>query len=78
MALCEKHALGSSGSTVKHREPDPESAKPLESDIRKRAYELYLRRGGVPGDAQSDWLEAEREVRQAMAEAHCPTCQSNR
>jgi hypothetical protein len=30
--------------------------------IRKRAYELYLRRGCSPGSEIEDWLLAEREV----------------
>jgi hypothetical protein len=30
--------------------------------IRKRAYEIYLQRGGVPGREIEDWLTAEREV----------------
>jgi hypothetical protein len=35
----------------------------LEADIRRCAYDLYVARGGVGGDAVSDWLEAERMVR---------------
>jgi len=30
--------------------------------IEQRAYELYLARGGRPGDALGDWLAAEREL----------------
>lgn len=32
--------------------------------IRKKAYELYEKRGRKPGNAMNDWLEAERIVRQ--------------
>jgi hypothetical protein len=32
-------------------------------DIRNRAHEIYLGRGGSEGDPIADWLEAEREVR---------------
>jgi hypothetical protein len=32
--------------------------------IRKKAYELYEKRGRKPGYAMNDWLEAERIVRQ--------------
>lgn len=32
--------------------------------IRKKAYELYEKRGRKPGQAMNDWLEAERIVRQ--------------
>ena len=34
----------------------------LESEIRVRAYELYLQRGVNGGSEQEDWLLAEREV----------------
>lgn len=29
--------------------------------IRRRAFELYVERGTQPGDAVTDWLQAERE-----------------
>lgn len=32
--------------------------------IRKKAYELYEKRGKKPGHSMDDWLEAERIVRQ--------------
>ncbi len=31
--------------------------------IRLRAYEIYLQRGGTPGNPHEDWRVAEREVR---------------
>ncbi len=31
--------------------------------IAARAYEVYLKRGFGPGDALSDWLEAERQLK---------------
>ena len=34
-----------------------------QEDVRNRAHEIYLRRGGADGDPVADWLEAEREVR---------------
>ncbi len=42
----------------------PQSAQPinLDEEIRRRAYELYLERGGGAGDQHQDWLTAEREV----------------
>ena len=36
----------------------------IEEYIRRRAYELYLERGGQEGFAEADWLRAESEVRQ--------------
>ena len=35
----------------------------LTPQIAKRAYELYERRGGADGEADQDWLQAEREIR---------------
>lgn len=35
----------------------------LHERIRRRAFELFLARCGGAGDALSDWLEAERQVR---------------
>ena len=34
-----------------------------EDDIARRAYALYLARGGGHGEDQADWLQAERELR---------------
>jgi hypothetical protein len=36
---------------------------PREEAVRRRAYELYERRGREDGQALRDWLEAERQVR---------------
>ena len=33
-----------------------------EQEIRTRAYEIYLQRGGQPGYELEDWLQAEREL----------------
>jgi DUF2934 family protein len=39
------------------------SLQPSEEDIRMRAYQRYLERGGGDGRHFDDWLEAERELR---------------
>ena len=31
-------------------------------EIRRRAYEIYRERDGLPGDELDDWLRAEREL----------------
>src|SRR5262245_35625375 len=36
---------------------------PTEDDIRRRAYERYLERGGGHGSDEEDWLHAEQELR---------------
>jgi DUF2934 family protein len=40
------------------------STGPNEDDIRRRAYQRYLERGGGDGQDFDDWLEAERELKQ--------------
>lgn len=35
----------------------------IQKEIEKRAYELFLERGGKPGHAMEDWMKAEKEVR---------------
>ncbi|HKW34025.1 MAG TPA: DUF2934 domain-containing protein [Candidatus Acidoferrum sp.] len=35
---------------------------PTHDEIALRAYEIYLERGGAPGDALEDWIRAEREL----------------
>jgi Protein of unknown function (DUF2934) len=35
------------------------------SEIRRRAYEIYLERGGLPGRELEDWLQAEYEIQNA-------------
>jgi hypothetical protein len=42
---------------------------PTESEIRQRAYEIYLSRGDAPGNAELDWLQAESELRARKAAA---------
>ena len=41
------------------KSPDGNSAH---EEIRGRAYEIYLERGGQPGGGMDDWLQAEREL----------------
>jgi hypothetical protein len=37
--------------------------EPTHDEIAKRAYELYLARGGDAGEPEQDWLRAESELR---------------
>ena len=34
-------------------------------EIRLRAYEIHIERGGFPGNELDDWLQAERELQHA-------------
>jgi hypothetical protein len=38
----------------------------VDQQIRERAYEIYLARGGQDGDEVSDWLAAEQEVNESI------------
>jgi hypothetical protein len=43
----------------------PRTAKPSHDLIAKRAYELFLERGGEHGHDEEDWLTAERQLNPA-------------
>ena len=38
---------------------------PSEEDIRRRAYQRYVERGGSNGTDFEDWLQAERELKKS-------------
>jgi len=42
----------------------PKQSTISESDLRHRAYEIYLKRGSNPGNEIGDWLQAERELKE--------------
>jgi hypothetical protein len=49
----------------------PQKAKqalPLEEQIRQRAHEIYLQRGGQDGSDWDDWFQAEQEIQTAQDE----------
>jgi hypothetical protein len=37
-----------------------------DEEIRRRAYDIYLERGGQPGRDLDDWLQAERELERGV------------
>jgi hypothetical protein len=37
-------------------------SKTIEDNVKQRAFELYINRGGVHGNDQEDWFLAEQEV----------------
>jgi hypothetical protein len=37
-------------------------ARPGREEIEVRAYQIYIQRGGTPGQDVEDWLQAEREL----------------
>jgi len=42
---------------------------PIHEEIQRHAYEIYLSRGASDGRDLKDWLQAERDLRQANASA---------
>ena len=42
--------------------PRATTAAPTLEQIQLRAYEIFLERGGAPGNEVEDWLRAEREL----------------
>ena len=57
-----KRARAASRPTAAPPETPP-TDEPSPDDIRRRAYERYLERGGNHGRHFDDWLEAEKELR---------------
>ena len=55
------HNAGKTRATPKT--PASSNASPSEEQIRARAHEIFLKRGGTPGHALEDWVAAERELR---------------
>jgi hypothetical protein len=58
-AAPESSAPASIASTA----DDSPGAEPTIDDIRRRAYERYLERGGNHGRHFDDWVEAEKELK---------------
>jgi hypothetical protein len=62
-----KNAAGNSGKESTNESIADEVTKivprtPTHEEIRLRAYEIFLHRGGVHGLDEDDWLKAEREL----------------
>jgi hypothetical protein len=53
-------SISGPGQTVENKRKQPTAD--LESEIRQRAYELYVQRGFEAGHENDDWLIAEREI----------------
>lgn len=41
----------------------------FEESVQKRAFELFIERGGVNGNDQEDWFKAENELRNKTPKA---------
>lgn len=59
-------AVGNSGSTPKVvSQPETTTNVPTPEEIRQRAYEIHIERGGIHGCDLDDWLQAERELQES-------------
>lgn len=56
------------GRAKAQRELGPQAGanRPAEEDIRARAYQMYLERGGHHGLDFDDWLRAEQELKHGL------------
>jgi hypothetical protein len=54
-----------SGPIQSHAEDTSADRTPSHDEIRLRAYEIHLERGGLLGNELDDWLQAERELARA-------------
>jgi hypothetical protein len=55
------------------KSPQTNELTPSASDIARRAFELYCARGYENGHDLEDWLQAERELREATASPSAPS-----
>jgi hypothetical protein len=45
------------------------SRMPSQGEIERRAYQIFLERGGTDGHAEEDWLQAEYELQREKGQA---------
>ena len=60
--MASKAKNNDSSERTKAQEQDRSLDLTREEKIRRRAYEIYLERGGEPGHDLEHWLQAEREL----------------
>jgi hypothetical protein len=52
------------GSVVPPEVPEGQKNGPSPAEIRRRAFEIHIERGGIHGCDLDDWMQAERELQQ--------------
>jgi hypothetical protein len=62
----QANAARTERSDVRDAQTKVDKTEIREADIRLRAYEIYLERGGVDGLDENDWLQAEKELRDGL------------
>jgi hypothetical protein len=55
-------------------EQEPAGQAPTFEQIRTRAFEIHVERGGIHGFDLDDWLQAERELLEKYAKSGKPSC----
>jgi len=60
--MASKAKNNDSSERAEAQEQDRSPDLTREEKIRRRAYEIYLERGGEPGHDLEHWLQAEREL----------------
>ncbi|MHB8874054.1 MAG: DUF2934 domain-containing protein [Myxococcaceae bacterium] len=67
MARPQTQTTRTYSNSPSHRVIEGNQAPAMDATMReriaRRAYEIYLGRGGTNGDETQDWLQAERELR---------------
>jgi hypothetical protein len=64
-AMKMRKVVGNSGSTAKVvSQPETTKNAPTPEEIRQRAFEIHIERGGIHGCDLDDWLQAERELQE--------------
>jgi Protein of unknown function (DUF2934) len=60
--LAEDSGKASTSESISEVRTKQVARTPTDEEIRLRAYEIYLQRGGIHGFDEDDWLAAEREL----------------
>jgi hypothetical protein len=69
MAKSAKKKTDTVATTIDHVSKPLRRTCVTNADIARRAYDLYLTRGGEDGYDLDDWLHAERELRDTSSSA---------
>jgi hypothetical protein len=52
------------------QKPRAANNQPTREEIALRAYQIYLKRGGAPGNEFEDWMQAERQLIGEIGKPH--------
>ncbi|MFH0919266.1 MAG: DUF2934 domain-containing protein [Fibrobacterota bacterium] len=63
MALAPKKSAAPAAAAKPKKAAQPASLDDYIDEVKRRAYEIYVGRGGNPGAEISDWTKAEKEIK---------------